>query len=286
MLDHLFGLLLLGLGVQTPALPQGTVKGEQTEVSVVETEQESEDVKISPTPKPRLAEKENKPRPTVSIKFQKPDDRLNSKVGNATAAAAAKKAVNERVEEKKESVELRREQLKKEIETRKEAAKTEVEQLRKAFSERITTIKDKKKQEIVKNIDKGIAEVNKARTEAMARQLTRMEEILGKKDEFVRQLEAKGQDVSTAKTAITTALSAISSAKNAVVAQAAKEYVIGITTEKDLREMVEKTQTQFETDIKSVQAKVKEARELTAQALNAGVELKKTSTDSEVKGVN
>jgi hypothetical protein len=36
MIDQIFGLLLIGLGLQTPKIPQGLVKGDSTEAQVVE----------------------------------------------------------------------------------------------------------------------------------------------------------------------------------------------------------------------------------------------------------
>ena len=65
-----------------------------------------------------------------------------------------------------------------------------------------------------------------------------MEELLGKVSSRADKAELNGKDVSVARTAIEKAKSTIETARNAVVAQAAKTYTIGIKDEATLKSAV------------------------------------------------
>lgn len=119
----------------------------------------------------------------------------------------------------------------------------ERKEARMEFKENLKKIKDEKKQKIVEKLDIRFNEVNLKRTAQMTKHLDRMTEILSK---------VTGDTAS--------ASSAIQTARDAVTAQAAKTYVITISTEANLKMDVGKVRSQLEYDLKAVQELVKSAR--------------------------
>ncbi len=111
------------------------------------------------------------------------------------------------------------------------------------FKEKLLKIKDEKKRLIVEKLDSRFNEVNVKRTAKMTKHLDRMSSILDK---------VTG-DVTSARTAIQTA-------RDAVVAQTEKIYVITINTEANLKTDVGKVRSQLEADLKAVNELVVAAR--------------------------
>lgn len=129
---------------------------------------------------------------------------------------------------------------------RKEAKmelKEDIKARRETFKANLKKIKDEKKQKIVEKLDIRFNEVNAKRTAQMTKHLDKMSEILAK---------VVGDTAS--------ASSAIQVARDAVTAQAAKTYVITLTTEKNLKMDVGKVRSQLEADLRSVNELVIAAR--------------------------
>jgi hypothetical protein len=152
-----------------------------------------------------------------------------------------------------------------ELHDKMEAARTE-------FKTKLLEIKDAKKQSIVTNIDARINNINKNRTDEMSKRLERLTAILTKISTKEGELTAAGKNTATLKSDITTATAAINLAITAVSDQAAKDYVVTLTTDTALKTNVSSTIKQFMTDIKAVYTKVVAAQ---AAVLKAHTDLAK-----------
>lgn len=130
-----------------------------------------------------------------------------------------------------------------EIKEKREIMKKDIEAKREEFKAKIAKIKDEKKKVIVEKLDTRFNEVNAKRTTQMTKHLDKMSEILGR----------ISGDVSSASAAIQTA-------RDAVSAQAAKTYVITISSEANLKTDVGKVRSQLEADLKAVNELVIAAR--------------------------
>lgn len=108
--------------------------------------------------------------------------------------------------------------------------------IRENFKTKLRSIRDEKKKALVEKLDARFAEVNTKRTTQMAKHLDKMTEILGK------------------------TIPEIQKAREANTAQAAKTYIITITTEKNLKMDVGKVRSQLEADLKAVHELVVAAR--------------------------
>lgn len=146
--------------------------------------------------------------------------------------------------------------LRTELKGAKEAMKTQISAARTAFREKLATIKDERKQTIAANLDTKINEINKKRTDEMSERLDRLSSILAKISTKEAALKAQGKNTATLELNIAAAQASIDAAKQAVSDQAAKDYVLVITTDPGLKNSASTLIRQFMTDIKAVHAKV------------------------------
>lgn len=249
MFDQLFGLLLVGLGIQTPVIPTGSVLGDETE-TVQKVSSSTETVK----PTEALPNNKKRDASTQPVEPRIPVQQRNAKL-------------KETVQNKQQDLKNQKQELKTQVEERRDAAKKQSQEQREAFKSRLELIKDERKKKIIENLDSGMARVNTVRTDAMSKQLTRMEEILNKASSRLERITSNGTNATSAISAVSAAEAAISAAQAAVTTQAGRVYIIGITTESDLSQMAEKTRTQLQTELSSTQALVKTAAELVAKAI-------------------
>ncbi len=138
---------------------------------------------------------------------------------------------------------------KSEIHDKKEEARAE-------FKTKLAEIKDARKQSIVTNIDTRINTINKNRTDEMSKRLERLTTILTKISTKEATLSSEGKNTTTLKNDITAATAAINAAITAVSDQAAKDYVVTLTTDTALKTNVSTVIKQFMADIKAVFLKV------------------------------
>ncbi len=137
------------------------------------------------------------------------------------------------------------------------------------FRANLAAIRDAKKQALVEKIDQRISQINANRTAIMLRHLTKIEEVLARIETRVNTLATDGKDVATVRTAITAARTAIAASRTAVNAQAAKTYVINITTEDKLGSAVSSTRTTFAKDLQAAHQTVVAARKSVRDVLKA-----------------
>jgi vacuolar-type H+-ATPase subunit E/Vma4 len=148
---------------------------------------------------------------------------------------------------------------------------------REEFKLKLAAIKDERKKMVVERVASQAAQINLRKIDQMMEVLNRLTEVLGRIEEKKGTLGVGGN----LGTLITTARSAIESAKTAVIAQAQKEYVISITTEGALRTTVGQTISQLEADLRLTREKVIAAR----KAVNGVfVEFMKLKNEGEASG--
>lgn len=137
--------------------------------------------------------------------------------------------VEQRVEARKEAkakIEAQREEVKKRIETTREETKKRMEMKREEAKQRMNDIRDKTKKQMAEKIAGQLENLNKKWTDHFVQLLERYDTIVLKIQERTDIAAANGKDVTIVNTAIKSANAAIESARMAVIAQAAKTYVL------------------------------------------------------------
>lgn len=97
-------------------------------------------------------------------------------------------------------------------------------------TKRIQEIKDKAKQDAATKLATQFADLNQKWTTEFSKQLDQMEGILGKIEVRAAADAQNGRDTSSTTAAVTTARTAIQSARDAVAAQVLKTYAVDPTT--------------------------------------------------------
>lgn len=160
------------------------------------------------------------------VKIQREEKREEVKTQMEVKREEMKTQREMKREETKEKMETRREEAKNLMETRREEAKVRMEEKRTKAKEHLSEIKDKKKQEVAQRLADQFGNLNKTWTDHFMKQLDQYDVVLVKiQDRAVIVTEA-GKDVADITTAIQSANTAIDTARTAVVAQAAKTYVL------------------------------------------------------------
>lgn len=168
----------------------------------------------------------------------------------------------------------------------KDEMKDKMMEARNAFKAKLQGIKDEKKQKTVENIDSRISEMNKKRTDMMSEKITRMTSILEKISAKATTLKTEGKSTTTLEADILAATTAIDTAKTAVTDQAAKDYVMNVTTDAALKTGAKTLVTTFITDIKATMEKVTLAQKAVAKAARgAGLLMEKPSVTPTVTSV-
>ncbi len=149
----------------------------------------------------------------------------------------------------------------------KSTMKAAMSEARTAFKEKMQGIKDAKKLKIVEGLDTRINEMNKKKTTWMTERLTRLSSILSK---FTTTGDPDD---------VVDATAAIEAAKTAVTAQAAKDYVLEVTTETALKTNARALIKEFITDMKAVNEKIRLATVAVAKVAKATVTVTPTAAD-------
>jgi hypothetical protein len=188
-----------------------------------------------------------------------------------SGAEGLKNALMERREDFKDHVASRpamleerkklQEQFKTQVEGIREKAKLEAQTQREAFKTRLQGIKDEKKKEVVQNADTKISDINTKRTQQATENLNKMDQVVARLTEKIAGLKAEGKDTSAAESALANAQAKLASAKSGVSGQAAKEYVIGVTSENKLKTDVGRSIQALQKDFQGVYDGMKAARE-------------------------
>lgn len=155
-----------------------------------------------------------------------------------------------------------------------------ISSVRENFKQKLQTIKDQRKQQITQRIDQKLANVNQRRTDHFNRILKRLNEVLTRIQTKADELKAAGKNTATVGTAITFASNTISSAQTAVSNQAAKDYVIEITTENGLGNAVGTAFKKLQTDLAATRQTVAAARDAVKTAFLELTKLMPENTSS------
>lgn len=136
--------------------------------------------------------------------------------------------------------------------------KEAVSQAREDFKTKLAAIKDQRKQAIMANFDAKIDEINARRTSQMTEHITRLQRVLDNISTKAAALKSQGQNTTTVDADILAAQTALDAAKQAVLDQAAKDYVVTITA--NLRGGASSTMRQFIADLKATFQKILAAK--------------------------
>ena len=169
--------------------------------------------------------------------------------------------IEEEWKEKQKNLEkIRNERGKKARDIRSNTQKTILDK-REVLKIDLKKIKDERKSQIVEKTDKKLEKINDDRTNHLLDVLNNLEKTLAKINIRISAAEAKGVDVSSAKTASLDAAKAIVAARTAVEAQAAKVYKMTITDENKLKADVGNTIKKLQDDLKQVRIVVQSAHD-------------------------
>lgn len=147
-----------------------------------------------------------------------------------TTRAEIKNTVRENTEgartEAKLKVQTLREEAKQKIETAREAAKERMKSQREKAKQRLSDIRDKAKQQMAERIANQFDTLNKKWTDHFIQQLEHYSDVLLKIEERANIASTSGKDIQATTAAIVSAKTSIETARTAVIAQAAKTYVL------------------------------------------------------------
>jgi hypothetical protein len=158
-----------------------------------------------------------------------------------------------------------RQQIKDQVQTKREEVKEIVAARKEEFKAKLQIIRDEKKKALVERIDAKLANVNLKHTDRFTQVLSNLQTLLDKISPDVNILEAQA---------------AIDAAQMAVENQAAKTYIITISTETALRSDAGAVTSQLRQDLVATHKLVVAAKQA-VQKLNTDRELiKKEATNS------
>ncbi len=148
----------------------------------------------------------------------------------------------------------------------KDEFKDKMAAARDEFKSKMKELKDERKKKALENVDGRITELNKKKTTKLSEQLDRFTLILANISTKEATLKAAGKNTTLLAADIAAASNAIDTAKAAVTAQAAKDYVVDVTTEEELKTNASATVQQFLSDMKAVLETVRAAQKALRKA--------------------
>ena len=176
------------------------------------------------------------------------------KQANATSTEALnlmREAIKKKAETAREAIKTSHEEFKSKMETAREEIKTKRQTEMAALKVKLEAVKDARKKEAVERLDKRFDEINAKMTSQWTNTLARLEELLTKITSRADKAALSGTDVSAVRAGVEKAKLAITAARTAVVAQAAKTYPISVTTETALKSAVAQTRELLNKDLQA-----------------------------------
>lgn len=132
----------------------------------------------------------------------------------------------------------RREESRQRMENLRQGAETRIQEKRDQLRQRLGNIRDERKRQAVERVDERMDALNERMSKHFSEVLERLDAILDRIVSRSEKASANGRDVSSVSSATEAARQAIAAARASVEAQAAKTYVISVTTESVLRQNV------------------------------------------------
>ncbi|MCX6754787.1 MAG: hypothetical protein NTU81_03100 [Candidatus Nomurabacteria bacterium] len=166
-----------------------------------------------------------------------------------------------KMEQELQQIKNTRNEFKKQIENNKEEIKLKTAEMKTAFKENISKIKDEKKKASAEKIVNNLNELNLNRTNQLTEKLNKIKNVLISIKSRISKAENKIIDISTLSAKQAEVDNAILSAENAIKIQISKQYTISTTIndEVTLKAEMKKLRDLFNTDMKSLNVKVKSA---------------------------
>ena len=163
----------------------------------------------------------------------------------------AKNEVKTLKETQKLALTTMKREFKLELDSKRKELRASISAEKAQFKAQLAVIKDANKKAIAERIDTKLGSINTVRTDRMASALDKMSEFLARLQARVASASSEGEDTTKATAALTSAQTAIDTARAAVVAQAAKTYTADVTDEATLRTQMGGSVTQLITDLKA-----------------------------------
>lgn len=211
----------------------------------------------------------------------KKDESKENREGLKKEFEAQKEQQKTKIEAMIQSVKNQREDFKKEFEVKKEEVKTKVEEMKIKLKEDLSKIKDEKKKLSSEKILEAIQNLNTKLTDNLSEKVDKIENVLVSIESRISKAEEKGLDVTKVKTGAEKAKIAITTAREAISAQAVKVYSVNITTESNLRAEMKKLRDLFRADMKIVYEKVKLAHVAVRNTATALAQIPKIDDSSD-----
>ncbi|MEK7106504.1 MAG: hypothetical protein AAB895_04090, partial [Patescibacteria group bacterium] len=181
----------------------------------------------------------------------------------------ARELIKEKREGLLESIQEKRDLFKEEFEARKDEIKAKREEAKEKFQESLKKIKDEAKRTKVESIANTIPEINIAVTDRASERVKNIETVLVAIESRADKAAATGLDVSTVRTLIASAETAIASARAAIVVQVGKTYAVTIASDTTAKSTLEATRNAFRADVKIMNTAIKAAHDATRKAAEA-----------------
>lgn len=223
------------------------------------------------TDKVRPEDRINMPRPSVSpkdgikVKAQEQKDQFRQdikdiKTNVKTEIKDAKVQLKNTEKTMKEDIKKRKEEFNDTVKTKRAELQDQIKTKREELKVRLDKIKDEHKKKTVERIDQRIDALNDKMMRHFSSVLVKLEEMLVRISERADRVSIeRGLDVSSVRSAIDKANTAIASARSAIEVQSGNIYTIKITTESALKIDVGKARQALNTDLAKVRDAVKAA---------------------------
>jgi len=173
---------------------------------------------------------------------------------------SAKTNTREKIETARKEALTRRTQVKDEYKAKLEASRTEWKTKREEMKTKLSKLNDDRKQKIVENTADRIANRNEHWVTHWNTILTRSSEIVNKLETRSQEAAKNGKDISKVTVAITSARTAIETAKSKVTVQAGKVYTVSVTDEASLGSNVKAAVSAMKVDVSAVIESINAAR--------------------------
>src|SRR5258708_2782224 len=140
-----------------------------------------------------------------------------------------------------------------------------------ALKLRLQQFKDQKKASKVSDFSSMLNKINQNRTDMMVKHLDLMGQILDKVDKRVTEASSSGQNTASASAVLVSARTAVTTARNAVIAQSQKDYTIDVSSESTARNDAKVVSDKLHADLLSTYKLVTAAKQAVISAIRSPI---------------
>lgn len=219
------------------------------------------------------------PKPSIRVKAQEQKDQLKQNIKDVktnvkTEIKDARVELKNRTETGREDLKKRQEEFHDQVKAKREMLKEEVEAKRKELKTHLEKVKDERKKETVERIDQRMDALNDKMMRHFSVVLDKLEEVLVRINERADKVSTeRGHNVSSVRSAIDKANTAIALARVAIENQSGKTYTINVTVESALKSDVGRARQDLHADLAKVKDAVKSAHSAVRDAAVALAQL-------------